>query len=146
MSLESSFPQDVKKAEEFAAGTRGGVPVGPESPAYHNNSKYYHEQTAELFDGVAQENTAQSELDVLRAISAQLQTIIDQGGSAGDLNGFSLALGEGSTVIISYTDPDDETITGSATFPTNDTASEILTHITSVAQSLAIIAGKNEEV
>ena len=125
-----------------------------------DNAQYFAEQASDAntdaqqartdiqdsIDGVAQETTAQSTLALLQAISAQLQTIIDQGGSAGDLNGFSLSLGEGGTVIISYTDPDDETITGSATFPTNDTASEILTHITSVVQSLAIIAGKNEEV
>ena len=32
-------------AEAYAVGTRGGDPVGPSDPAYHNNAKYYSEQT-----------------------------------------------------------------------------------------------------
>ena len=124
-----------------------------------DNAKYYATQAGDAnddvqaartdiqdsIDGVAQEDTAQQTLALLQAISAQLQTIIDQGGSAGDLNGFSLSLGEDSTVVISYTDPDDETITGSATFPTNDTSAALLAQITSIKQSLAIIAGQSQE-
>lgn len=34
----------VGDSEAWADGTRGGVPVGPDDPAYHNNSKYWSEQ------------------------------------------------------------------------------------------------------
>lgn len=41
VGIESSF-----KAEGFAVGEQGGVPVGPDSPYYHNNAKYYGEMPA----------------------------------------------------------------------------------------------------
>ena len=34
----------VGDSEAWAVGERNGVPVGPEDPAYHNNSKYWSEQ------------------------------------------------------------------------------------------------------
>ena len=40
----TSAKSDKEDAEAYAIGTRGGVPVGPTDPAYHNNSKYYSEQ------------------------------------------------------------------------------------------------------
>lgn len=36
--------QQEENAEAWAMGTRGGVPVSSDDPAYHNNSKYYMEQ------------------------------------------------------------------------------------------------------
>lgn len=63
------------------------------------------------------------------------------GGSSGDLNGFSLSLGDNGGVVLSYTDPSDETITGSATLPADDTAQSILANITSIADSVEQIAG-----
>ena len=38
-----SAEDDKEDAEAYAVGTRGGVPVAPSDPAYHNNSKYYSE-------------------------------------------------------------------------------------------------------
>lgn len=35
----------VRDAEAYALGTRDGTPVGETDPTYHNNSKYYSEQT-----------------------------------------------------------------------------------------------------
>ena len=36
---------DEEDAEAYAVGTRNGVPVTSGDPAYHNNAKYYSEQT-----------------------------------------------------------------------------------------------------
>lgn len=36
---------DSLEAEGWAVGEQGGTPVGPTSPYYHNNAKYYSEQT-----------------------------------------------------------------------------------------------------
>ncbi len=44
-----------KNAEAWAVGERGGVPVGPGDPNWHNNSKYYAEQAAGSLDQVNQD-------------------------------------------------------------------------------------------
>ena len=41
VAIDSSY-----KAEGFAVGEQGGVPVGPDSPYYHNNAKYYGQELA----------------------------------------------------------------------------------------------------
>lgn len=40
-----SAEDDKEDAEAYAVGTRNGVPVDPSDPTYHNNAKYYSEQT-----------------------------------------------------------------------------------------------------
>lgn len=35
---------EMEDAEAWAAGTKDGVPVGPDDPQYHNNAKYWAEQ------------------------------------------------------------------------------------------------------
>lgn len=40
-----SAEDDKEDAEAYAVGTRNGVPVAPSDPTYHNNAKYYSEQT-----------------------------------------------------------------------------------------------------
>lgn len=40
-----SAEDDKEDAEAYAVGTRGGVPVAPTDPTYHNNAKYYSEKT-----------------------------------------------------------------------------------------------------
>ena len=35
---------EMEEAEAWAAGTKDGVPVGPDDPQYHNNAKYWSEQ------------------------------------------------------------------------------------------------------
>lgn len=41
----------ARNAEAWAAGTRNGVPVGENDPAYHNNSKYYRDSAAAIAAG-----------------------------------------------------------------------------------------------
>ncbi|MBR3238660.1 MAG: BppU family phage baseplate upper protein [Oscillospiraceae bacterium] len=44
--------QQEENAEAWANGTRGGVPVTSDDPAYHNNSKYYADLAASAATGV----------------------------------------------------------------------------------------------
>lgn len=44
--LLESIEEDASDAEAWANGTRGGVPVESTDPAYHNNSKYWSQQSA----------------------------------------------------------------------------------------------------
>jgi len=41
---------DKRNAEAWAIGTRDGVPVSSDDPAYHNNAKYYAEIGADIID------------------------------------------------------------------------------------------------
>lgn len=43
VAAATSAESDEEDAEAYAVGTRGGVPVAPSDPTYHNNSKYYSE-------------------------------------------------------------------------------------------------------
>lgn len=43
LAAATSAEDDKEDAEAYAVGTRGGVPVAPSDPTYHNNSKYYSE-------------------------------------------------------------------------------------------------------
>ena len=63
---------------------------------------------------------------------------------SGDLNGFSLNLGVGNEVILSYVDPDDETITDTITMPTLQTINSIISSLGDIVTSLAKIAGQEE--
>lgn len=45
VAAATSAESDEEDAEAYAVGTRGGVPVAPTDPTYHNNAKYYSEQT-----------------------------------------------------------------------------------------------------
>lgn len=44
--------QQEENAEAWAMGTRGGVPVTSDDPAYHNNAKYYSDLAASAATGV----------------------------------------------------------------------------------------------
>ena len=63
---------------------------------------------------------------------------------SGDLNGFSLNLGGNNEVLLSYTDPDDETITDTITMPTIDTINRVISALGDIVISLAKIAGQEE--
>ena len=52
VGIESSF-----KAEGFAVGEQGGVPVEEGSPYYHNNAKYYAQQAGDPIGTAVQEQT-----------------------------------------------------------------------------------------
>ena len=45
-SSASSAAANSLESEGYATGTQNGIPVGPTSPYYHNNSKYFSEQAA----------------------------------------------------------------------------------------------------
>lgn len=45
VAAATSAESDEEDAEAYAIGTRGGVPVTSGDPAYHNNAKYYSQQT-----------------------------------------------------------------------------------------------------
>ncbi len=62
-------------------------------------------------------------------------------GSSGDLNGFSFALNEDGTVLLTYTNPEDETDTDSAVLPANSTGVEIAGVLADINDYLEIIAG-----
>ena len=53
MEVESGATDgaSARNAEAWAAGTRNGVPVGENDPAYHNNSKYYRDSAAAIAAG-----------------------------------------------------------------------------------------------
>ena len=52
VGIESSF-----KAEGFAVGEQGGVPVGPDSPYYHNNAKWWAQQAGDPIGTAVEEQT-----------------------------------------------------------------------------------------
>jgi len=45
VAAAASAEDDEEDAEAYAVGTRGGTPVGPTDPAYHNNAYWYSQQT-----------------------------------------------------------------------------------------------------
>ena len=45
VAAAESAEDDEEDAEAYAVGTRGGTPVGPTDPAYHNNAYWYSQQT-----------------------------------------------------------------------------------------------------
>ena len=72
---EERIEGDIADAEAWAKGTRDGEPVASDDPAYHNNSKYYKEQTVEAAVG-------------------QIQSITDEGTRQ-----IGLVQGEGTTQV-----------------------------------------------
>lgn len=52
VAIDSSY-----KAEGFAVGEQGGVPVGPDSPYYHNNAKYYSNLAGDPIGTAIEEQT-----------------------------------------------------------------------------------------
>ena len=136
----------AKTAEAWAVGQRDGVDVVDTDPAYQNSSKYHAEEAKaakqdieESIEGVAQEDTAQTLNGAVSEILALVQELSNRGSG---LNGFTLSLGDNDEVILSYTDPEDETITDSVTLPTNTTGAAIVEEYEGIGAALAEIAGK----
>lgn len=147
---ESRSTSNAESAEGWAVGQHGGVPVPESDPSYQNNSKHYaneaknaRDDVADSVNGVAQESTAAAMLENLGLIVGYLQTIIERGNSSGDLNGFALNRTENGEVVLSYTNPDDETDTDSITMPTNETLLTLKATIANIADSLAIMTGRS---
>lgn len=93
-------------------------------------------------ESIAKEPTAQSILSIMQQELTLLQQIVEEGtGGKGDLNGFSFSRGESGELIISYTNPDDETDTAIATFATKTLANLIAQELASINESLHTIAG-----
>ena len=56
---------EALKSEGYAIGTQNGVEVGPDSPYYQNNSKYYSEQFGEELEEFKEEVYKKDEVDNL---------------------------------------------------------------------------------
>lgn len=50
---KNAAAQSKSDAEAYSQGTRGGTPVSSTDPTYHNNAKYYAENTAEAISAAA---------------------------------------------------------------------------------------------
>ena len=122
---ENNAGTNALKSEGFATGQQDGVDVTSGSDYYENNAKYYKEQAEELVGDLATEETLSKIEGETDSIVALLEQIIEQGGSSSDLNGFSLDLGAGDELLITYTNPEDEEDTVTITAVTDTTAQEI---------------------
>lgn len=97
-----------------------------------------------MVNTIAKEPTAQEILAVMQQELALLKQMVDKGISGGgDLNGFSFALGKNGELVISYTNPEDETDTAIATFATKAQAQEIAQTLSSTNELLRSMAGAN---
>ena len=97
-----------------------------------------------MVETIAKEPTAQEILAVMQQELALLKQMVDDGISGGgDLNSFSFALGENGELVISYTNPEDETDTAIATFATKAQAQEIAQTLYSTNELLRSMAGAN---
>ena len=130
------------KAEGYAVGKQNGTDVGSGSEYYHNNAKYYKEQTETAAESVqtlvgnlATETTQLQIEDETDSIVDLLTQIVEQGHSSGDLNGYSLNPGAGDEILITYTNPEDETDTVTITAPTNTTMSAIASALADLANT-----------
>lgn len=56
---------DALKSEGYSTGTQNGIEVGPDSPYYQNNSKYYSEQFGEELEEFKEEVYKKDEVDNL---------------------------------------------------------------------------------
>lgn len=98
------------------------------------------ETMQDSIDGVAQELTAQDILAQQKETNRILEGLQDDGGGAGNLNGFSLILGANKEVILSYTDPLTGTIFEPATLPTESTGQAIAVERIEINRQLSITA------
>ena len=62
-------------------------------------------------------------------------------GSGGSLNGFSFALNAQSRVVLTYTNPEDDTDTDSAVLPSDSTGQQIVNTLAAINADLETIAG-----
>lgn len=126
-----------------AAASAASASTSADSAASSATTAQDAQEAVEGFaESIAKEPTAQSILSVMQQELALLQQIVEEGtGGKGDLNGFSFSRGESGELIISYTNPDDETDTAIATFATKTLANFIAQELASINESLHTIAG-----
>lgn len=145
---QTAAGQAAAQAGQAATAAAGAATEAEQSAEAAVQSEQRTEQMAgtiqSALDAVAQETTAQTISGLVAQITALVRQIAEEGGSAGDLNGFSLARGAGNEVILSYVNPEDETDTGSAVLPTGTTQSEMLAVMREITNSLEIWAGGAE--
>lgn len=120
-------------SEGYAVGKQNGTDVASDSPYHENNAKHYKEQAETLVGNLATEETLSKIKSGTNDVVSLLQQIVEEGGHSGDLNGFSLNLGVDDELLITYTDPEDETDTVTITAPTNTTMSAIVTVLEELA-------------
>lgn len=120
-------------SEGYATGKQNGTDVASGSPYYENNAKFFKEQAENLVGDLATEATLSEIKSGTNDAVSLLQQIVEEGGHSGDLNGFSLNLGVDDELLITYTDPEDETDTVTITAPTNTTMSAIVTVLEELA-------------
>jgi hypothetical protein len=139
----SAAAADALKAEGFAVGQQNGADVPSGSPYYENSAKYYAGQAGELVGDLAQETTQLTILNETADIASMLRQIIEDGGSSSNLNGFSLNLGAGNELVITYTNPEDPTDTVTMTAVTDTTGGSIASTLAALAATWrgAIING-----
>ena len=145
---QTAAGQAATQAGQAATAAAGAATDAETAKEAAEQSEQHTEQMAETIqsalDAVAQETTAQTISGLVAQITALVRQIAEEGGSAGDLNGFSLARGAGNEVILAYVNPEDETDTGSAVLPTGTTQSEMLAVMREITNSLEIWAGGAE--
>lgn len=131
------------KTSEDAAGESRQAAAQSEQAAKASEqaASTAQQAVAALADGIAQELTAQEILAQIRREVELLEQIAASGGPAGDLNGFSFALGEGGELIISYTNPEDESDVGSAVFATDSLGAQIADELAAINGHLRTMAG-----
>jgi len=100
------------------------------------------EEIRALGSGIATEPTAEQILAQVAAILPLVQEIAENGMGGGSLNGFSLSMGENGEVILSYTNPEDDTDTDSATMPTASTGAEVIAELQSINSALTVWANR----
>lgn len=96
-----------------------------------------------IVDGIAQDSTAKQILEKENKSLEYLTIIATAAGKAGSLNGFGLEKGLDDSVVISYTDPETEILEGSCIFPRDTTLVKIKDSLSSINNSLKIIALRN---
>lgn len=148
--------QQAQQAAQAASGSAtaaaGSAGAAAGSATAADQSAQAAAQTAAQFEeditqlksdieDIAQEDTAQVISGLVAQITVLVRQIAEEGGSAGDLNGFSLSMGAGGEVVLSYVNPEDEEDTASAVMPTGTTQEEILSVMQDITGSLKIWAG-----
>lgn len=94
-------------------------------------------------DDLSKEATAEQILAKLQEVIPLINQIA-QSGTAGSVNGFSFAHGDDGSVMITYT-PDGATEAEVAVFPKETTQKKISKATKEIADSLKIIAGKEDK-
>lgn len=92
------------------------------------------ETAGKLVDGLATEATLDEINNETGEVASMLRQIVEEGGSSKDLNGFSLHIGAGKELLVTYTDPEDKEDAVTVVAPTNTTMTAIAAALTELAE------------